>query len=422
MVPVIASAADIPAAVDFAQNHPEARWYVTRRIEALGEPDDIPAEWGAGVVPITASRQPKLGTGKRFSKLKTQLAGRGVRNPGALAAYIGRKKYGAKKFGSLAAKARTAAVTADAGQPTAGWLRRVRAELTEAGMDPDYVEATLGGGFTAAYDGSTDAVAYAEMVLDGIIADLADEFPELLADDAGDSDPGQPGDDAGDGDPAPDTETDGDGDAEGEPEQTPAAAPDDGDDEEDKDPAVPVPAPAVQQVDPAAPAPAPVPVAASANGPLVVVQQSPGQSPVSVQFDTAALTAAIKGAVSEELRPLLAARMPDDPDPAELPGGLPDDVAAAAPDGLDPDADGDVDIPGSPLDVDGDAAALQAPDATADMPPDDAAAPAVNLDDAKAALRARFGKARPVAASGAKVLTASAMRARIAQRATAAAD
>jgi hypothetical protein len=39
-----------------------------------------------------------------FAKLKGQLAHRpGVTNPGALAAYIGRKKYGASKFNQAAA-------------------------------------------------------------------------------------------------------------------------------------------------------------------------------------------------------------------------------------------------------------------------------------------------------------------------------
>ena len=47
----------------------------------------------------------KLGSGARFDALKSKLSTRkGVRNPGALAAYIGRKKYGAKKFASLGAK------------------------------------------------------------------------------------------------------------------------------------------------------------------------------------------------------------------------------------------------------------------------------------------------------------------------------
>lgn len=45
---------------------------------------------------------PKLGTGKRFAALKGKLAKKGVKDPAALAASIGRKKYGAKKFESLA--------------------------------------------------------------------------------------------------------------------------------------------------------------------------------------------------------------------------------------------------------------------------------------------------------------------------------
>lgn len=44
---------------------------------------------------------PKLGSGARFRKLSATLAARGAHNPDALAAYIGRKKYGPKKFGGL---------------------------------------------------------------------------------------------------------------------------------------------------------------------------------------------------------------------------------------------------------------------------------------------------------------------------------
>lgn len=61
----------------------------------------------------TKKKMPKLGTGKRFSALKSKLAsrtGKGkVSNPGALTAFIGRKKFGAKRFAALAkaGKART---------------------------------------------------------------------------------------------------------------------------------------------------------------------------------------------------------------------------------------------------------------------------------------------------------------------------
>lgn len=53
-----------------------------------------------------ARRKPKLGSGKRFKSLKNKLARRGAKNPAALAAYIGRKKYGKKKFQKLAAAGR----------------------------------------------------------------------------------------------------------------------------------------------------------------------------------------------------------------------------------------------------------------------------------------------------------------------------
>jgi hypothetical protein len=46
----------------------------------------------------------KLGDGSRFKALTAKLKKKGAYNPAALAAYIGRKKYGAKKMASWAAK------------------------------------------------------------------------------------------------------------------------------------------------------------------------------------------------------------------------------------------------------------------------------------------------------------------------------
>lgn len=51
-------------------------------------------------------RKPKLGTGKRFAALKGKLSRKGVKNPAALAASIGRKKYGKAKFQKMAAAGR----------------------------------------------------------------------------------------------------------------------------------------------------------------------------------------------------------------------------------------------------------------------------------------------------------------------------
>jgi hypothetical protein len=48
-------------------------------------------------------KKPKLGSGKRFAALKSKLGKKGASNPGALAAFIGRKKFGAKKFAKLSA-------------------------------------------------------------------------------------------------------------------------------------------------------------------------------------------------------------------------------------------------------------------------------------------------------------------------------
>jgi hypothetical protein len=52
------------------------------------------------------ANKPPLGSGERFAALTRQLSRRGVRNPRALAAYIGRQKYGAKRFAQLSAMGR----------------------------------------------------------------------------------------------------------------------------------------------------------------------------------------------------------------------------------------------------------------------------------------------------------------------------
>lgn len=52
-------------------------------------------------------KKPKLGTGERFKKLSGELEKKGAKDPKALAAYIGRKKYGKKKFAQLGAKGKS---------------------------------------------------------------------------------------------------------------------------------------------------------------------------------------------------------------------------------------------------------------------------------------------------------------------------
>jgi len=53
---------------------------------------------------MAAKKSMKPGGGGRFQKLKGELAKQGVKDSGALAASIGRKKYGKKKFQAMAAK------------------------------------------------------------------------------------------------------------------------------------------------------------------------------------------------------------------------------------------------------------------------------------------------------------------------------
>ena len=55
---------------------------------------------------MAAKKKPKLGSGERFKQLEAKLKKQGVQDPAALAASIGRKKYGAKKMASMAAKGR----------------------------------------------------------------------------------------------------------------------------------------------------------------------------------------------------------------------------------------------------------------------------------------------------------------------------
>jgi len=56
----------------------------------------------------------KLGGGGRFAKLEGELANKpGIRNPAAVAASIGRKKYGAKRMASLASVAKEKAPKGD---------------------------------------------------------------------------------------------------------------------------------------------------------------------------------------------------------------------------------------------------------------------------------------------------------------------
>lgn len=53
-----------------------------------------------------AVKTSKPGQGKRFSALKKSIAAGGAKDAGAIAASIGRKKYGAKRFAAMGAAGR----------------------------------------------------------------------------------------------------------------------------------------------------------------------------------------------------------------------------------------------------------------------------------------------------------------------------
>lgn len=83
---------DLPDLTGLGVSHMEA----AERDLGMTPPPDQPAQ----------RAMPKLGTGRRFAKLKASLAAKGAHDPGALAAYIGRRKFGKAKFAKIAAKAR----------------------------------------------------------------------------------------------------------------------------------------------------------------------------------------------------------------------------------------------------------------------------------------------------------------------------
>lgn len=76
----------------------------------LGVPHMEAAEKTMGMTPPAgggqASRLAKVGTGARFRKLSASLAAKGAHDPDALAAWIGRRKYGKEAFHKLASAAR----------------------------------------------------------------------------------------------------------------------------------------------------------------------------------------------------------------------------------------------------------------------------------------------------------------------------
>ena len=109
-------------------------------------------------------KKPKLGTGTRFRQLAEELGKRpGVTDPEALAAWIGRKKYGKKRFQELAAAGKSVEdiidTLKDENEDVSGFLEkkkprigsgerfaRLKGEIAERGgaRDPGAVAAAIG--------------------------------------------------------------------------------------------------------------------------------------------------------------------------------------------------------------------------------------------------------------------------------------
>lgn len=66
----------------------------------------LAASTRAGRAHAAVMKRTKPGTGTRFKSMVKQLGKKGARSPAALAAWIGRKKYGAKGMAKMAAAGR----------------------------------------------------------------------------------------------------------------------------------------------------------------------------------------------------------------------------------------------------------------------------------------------------------------------------
>ncbi len=69
-----------------------------------GKKPRVTARHRAMAARFAAKKKPPLGSGGRFKALTQELASKGAKNPDALAAFIGRKKFGKARFQNLAAK------------------------------------------------------------------------------------------------------------------------------------------------------------------------------------------------------------------------------------------------------------------------------------------------------------------------------
>jgi len=381
MVPIVASVADLPAAIAYAQDRPQSRWYVSRRAHAFEAADQIPAEWGDAITAASGapSTDEMAALGKKGQALRNEDGSYSypTRNRGELAKAFqaygrARNKVAAKRY--LLRRARSLHATdliPDSWKPLRAaaapadevnlWVSQVRELLTSAGLDPDEVEADTDGFETDYRQYQDNPQGYVDELI--AASQEPDDEDETTDDETADE---------------PVTE----------PEATVAPAP-----------AVPMPVAAATYT--------------SGNlNPASVTQiftaSPPGQVPP--QFDMDTLVAAIKAASKDAAAEVLVEALK-----TAGPVGLTIDGKSMAAAAKKPLVDDTTSAPLPPED-----AALVPDDMTADVParPD---AP-VDVDAAKTALRDRFGskpkkKAKPAPVDAVPVpVTAAVLRERIAAR------
>lgn len=90
---------------------------------------------------VAEAKKPPLGSGERFKALSKELRQRGVKDPDALAASIGRKKYGKAKMAKMAAAGRSESAVAESDAGKQFW--HVSAKVAGQEKFIGKVEATL---------------------------------------------------------------------------------------------------------------------------------------------------------------------------------------------------------------------------------------------------------------------------------------
>lgn len=140
--------------------------YGVKRGEVVGKVQ----EW----IEMPLEEKAKLGSGARFKALAGKLAKKGVNDPKALAATIGRKKYGKAKFQKLAAQGES---IDEAAQLTRSHYATIGSCLHDIEMPMNY-KRELVGAIASALEGTGDAFDRRRFVKSAGVAMSAVETPE----------------------------------------------------------------------------------------------------------------------------------------------------------------------------------------------------------------------------------------------------